>query len=123
MVRAVGLAIVLSLSGAPAVGVVCGFLCSQNASSTADHSGCRDDQSGSPGARIARVHDCDHLTPVNPFLLRASQSAPTLQVTTADVSGVLRASSEHSFALSGDWLPPLSGEEVVLHSRSPILRI
>ena len=122
MIRVAALAIVLSLSAAPAMGVACGVLCSGNASSAVHHPGCHDGQSGRAGARIAGVHHCDHLTPANLFLLRASQSRPTMQAAAAE-PGLLRVSLEQPFAVDGGSLLRPTGGGVVLHSRSPILRI
>jgi hypothetical protein len=59
---------------------------------------------------------------VTPFLVQPSPSAPTLQVATDFVPLVVSFSSERSSVLT-DWLPPPGGGGVVLHSRTPILRI
>jgi hypothetical protein len=122
MVRAAVLAIVVSFSGPPAVGVVCGFLCGQDVGATARHSGCQDERSDSTGARITGMHACDHLTAVHPFVMQASQSVPAVQIATVNLPAVLGSSSEHS-PLLGDRPDPPGGGGVVLHSRSPILRI
>ena len=122
MVRAAVFAIVLSLSGPSAVGAVCGLFCQQHAGSTAHHSHGQDERSGSTNARIMPAHACDHLTAVTPFLVQPSPSAPTLQVATDFVPLVVSFSSERSSVLT-DWLPPPGGGGVVLHSRTPILRI
>jgi len=122
MVRAVVFAIVLSLSGPSAVGAVCGLFCQQHAGSTAHHSHGQDEPSGSMGARIAPAHGCDHLTAVTPFLVQPSPKVPTLQIGTAFVPLAGTFSSERSSVLT-DWLPPPGGGGVVLHSRTPILRI
>jgi len=122
MVRAAVFAIVLSLSGPSTVGVVCGLFCQQHAGSTAHHSHGQDEPSGSTGARMTKAHACDHLAAATPFLLQPSPNVPTPQVATDFVPPVVSFFSERSSVLT-DWLPPPGGGGVVLHSRTPILRI
>ena len=122
MARAAVFAIVLNLSGPSAAGVVCGLFCQQHAGSTAHHSHGQDEPSGSTSARMTAAHACDHLTAVTPFLVQPSPNVPTLQVAADFVPLVVSFSSEGSSVLT-DGLPPPGGGGVVLHSRTPILRI
>ena len=123
MVRPAVLAIVLSLSVAPVMGSVCGFLCGQDASSTAHHSGCRDGRSGGTGTWITGVHACDHLTALTPFVLRALPDRPSFQGVTAPVLPVVRFSSARFSEVTDSRPPPSSGGRTDRHSRIDILRI
>ena len=122
MVRVAVFAIVLSLAGAPAVGVVCGLLCEGDGTAAAQHAGCQGKTSGNSFERLTAAHACDHLTAVAPFVLQASQDVSNVQIATTTVPVVLGSGSGH-FSPLGAWLAPPGSGGVVLHSRSPILRI
>lgn len=123
MVRPAVLAIVLSLSGAPVAGVVCGLFCSQNASSTAHHSGCQDERSGGTGTWITGTHACDHSTALTAFVLQALSGRSSFQGVTAHVLPVVRFSSARFSEVTDSRPPPGSGGLTDRHFRIDILRI
>jgi hypothetical protein len=122
MIRAAVFAIVLSMSGPHAVGVVCGLWCEHHAGTAAQHAGCEGKQSDSSGARLDGVHACDHLTALTPFVLQASPGKPTLQGVTAPVLPVFSFVSARASDLTAARPPP-GGGRTDRYSRIDILRI
>ena len=60
--------ILLSLSGTPALGIVCDVLCAAEAHQKATGA-CHGDASGGPATRVAADHSCDHAVSLAPFVL------------------------------------------------------
>lgn len=67
MIRAAVVAIVISLSGAPVVGIMCGMRC-EAAAQTHHHAGCHDPLADASATAITGVHDCNHDIAIVPFV-------------------------------------------------------
>ena len=92
MVRAAVLALVLSLSGAPVVGVVCSLQCESTAHQD-PHAGCHRAMADASGAALNGVHDCEHDAAAAPFVVTTEKNTPSAEHALATLSPT--AASNH----------------------------
>jgi len=122
MIRAAVFAVVMSLSGVPAVGVVCGLACESDASSSARHFGCSETTTGSSGARLAAAHACDHPTAIHPFVIEAAKGVVAPQTVAATVGNLSGVASDR-VPVAERWLDASRGALSPPRVHAPILRI
>lgn len=78
MIRAAVFAIVITLSGAPVVGIVCGMRCEAAAVETHHHPACHDSTANASGPAVSGVHDCNHDVAITPFVTKESNTSPVV---------------------------------------------
>lgn len=108
--------ILLSLSGTPAMGIVCDVLCASEARQNATGS-CHSDASGGPATRIAAGHVCDHAVSLAPFVLDAGAVAfapTTLPVPSTIKAGAPALTATHSLTPPGGRVPSVPRPTSVL---------
>lgn len=78
MIRVAVFAIVITLSGAPVVGIVCGMRCEAAAVETHHHPACHDSAGNAAGPSVSGVHDCSHDVAITPFVTKESNTSPVV---------------------------------------------
>ena len=120
MFRALALALLISVAGAPLVGIVCDLTCGEAAPSTAashHHHGHGSEQEGS---RLAAVHACGSIA-ADPFVLSSSttdNAEKSLPISHAPAVTMLTRAS-----ISGVWLGQVDIGTFLPHPQRAVLRI
>jgi hypothetical protein len=121
VVRGLALALVVTLTGAPAASALCGWACAEHADAVAA-AGCHEHGSTPSGAGLTSVHVCDHDAAVRPFVPETphkAPSAPSLMVfLPSSTTTMVARPMSHPI-----WLGTGSSGGVSPPSRSTVLRL